>query len=53
MASLVAFLNSFMSYLLLFLVSVALVCVAVKGGITLRKGKNAKEALEAPLEENE
>ena len=47
MANLIAFLNSFLSYLLLFAVCVAVILVAVKIGITLRKNKDAKTALEA------
>ena len=42
MSNLVAFLNSFLSYLLLFGVFVIIVAVAVAIGITLRKSKNAK-----------
>lgn len=37
-----AFLNAFLSYFVLFLVFVILVCVAVFIGISLRKRKNAK-----------
>ena len=47
MANLIAFLNAFLSYLLLFAVCVAVILVAVKIGITLRKNKDAKTALEA------
>ncbi|MBR2950829.1 MAG: hypothetical protein IKC46_13415 [Lachnospiraceae bacterium] len=45
MANLVAFLNSFLSYLLLFGVCVAVVVIACVIGIRLRKNKDAKEAL--------
>ena len=43
----VPFLNSFISYLLLFIICVAVVCVAVKLGITMRRNKDAKDALTA------
>lgn len=39
----VAFINSFLSYLLLLLVIVVLGGIAITVGITLRKKKNAKE----------
>lgn len=45
MSNLIAFLNSFLSYLLLFAICVIVVAAAVKTGITLRKNKDAKEAL--------
>ena len=45
MSNLVAFFNSFLSYLLLFGVFVVIVMVAVAIGITLRKSKNAKEEM--------
>ena len=55
MVNLVAFLNSFLSYLLLFLVFVAIAAAAIAFGIFLRKGKNAKanaiDAETADLEE--
>ena len=44
MGNLVAFLNSFLSYLLLFGVFVVIVIIAVAIGITLRKSKDTKEA---------
>lgn len=50
MTNLVAFLNSFLSYLLLFAVCVIVVVVAVKIGITMRKNKDAKDALAASVE---
>lgn len=50
MANLVAFLNSFLSYLLLFAVCVIVVFAAVRIGIVLRKKKDAKEALETKEE---
>ena len=45
MANLVAFLNSFLSYLLLFGVCVAVVVIACVIGIRFRKNKDAKESL--------
>lgn len=42
---LVSFLNSFMSYLLLMIVIVAIVGVATAIGITMAKKKAAKEAV--------
>lgn len=53
MANLVAFLNSFLSYLLLFAVCVIVVAVAVKLGITMRRNKDAKDALAASVEETD
>lgn len=41
MTNLIAFLNSFLSYLLLFGVFVLLAALAIAIGITLRKSKNA------------
>lgn len=41
----VAFLNSFLSYLMLMLIIVVLGAIAITLGITLRKRKDAKEAL--------
>ena len=40
----IAFANSFLSYLVVFLVFVAVIALAVAIGITLRKGSNAKAA---------
>lgn len=51
MANLVAFLNSFLSYLLLFAICVAVVIVAAMIGMALRRKKNAEEALEAQKED--
>lgn len=45
MDNLILFLNSFMSYLLLFIICVAVIIVAVLIGIKLRKNKDAKEAV--------
>lgn len=51
MLNLIAFLNAFLSYLLLFVICVAVVIIAVKLGITMRKKKDAKEALSASVKE--
>ncbi len=40
----VLFLNSFLSYLLLFVICVAVIIIAVLLGIRLRKNKDAREA---------
>lgn len=53
MANLVAFLNSFLSYLLLFAICVIVVIAAVKIGITMRRNKDAKDALAASVEETD
>ena len=47
MANLIAFINSFLSYLLLFGVCVAAVIIACLIGVRLRRNKDAKTALEA------
>ncbi len=53
MTSLIAFLNVFCSYLLLFGIIVVLAVAAVFIGIRLRKNKNLKEAIEQkPLADN-
>ncbi len=44
MANLIAFLNQFMEYLVVFGVAVALVLIGVFTGIRMRKKKDAKEA---------
>ena len=46
MANLILFVNSFLSYLLLFVLVVALVIVACIIGVKWRKSKDAKAALE-------
>ena len=46
MANLIAFLNSFLSYLLVFVICVAAVALACVIGVTLRKKKDAKAAIE-------
>ena len=46
MANLILFVNSFLSYLLLFVLVVALVIVACIIGVKWRKRKDAKAALE-------
>lgn len=53
MSNLIAFLNSFLSYFLVFAVCVIVVIAAVKIGITMRKNKDAKDALAASVEETE
>lgn len=47
MTNLILFLNSFLSYLLLFALVVVLVIVACVIGVKWRKSKDAKAALEA------
>ena len=47
MANLIAFINSFLSYLLLFGICVAVVIAACLIGVRLRRNKDAKEALKA------
>ena len=47
MANLVAFLNSFLSYLLLFSICAAVILAAVWLGIMLRRNKDEKSAMEA------
>ena len=44
MDNLVLFLNSFLSYLLLFVICVAVIIVAVLIGVKLRRNKDAKDA---------
>ena len=46
----VSFMNSFLSYMVLMLVIVAVAGVAVFIGITMRKTKNAAESTEEALE---
>ncbi|MDE5938873.1 MAG: hypothetical protein K2H37_07305 [Lachnospiraceae bacterium] len=46
MTNLILFVNSFLSYLLLFVLIVALVIVACVIGVKWRKSKDAKAALE-------
>jgi len=54
MNNLILFINSFLSYLLVFAVIVVVVAVAVAIGITLRKKKDAKEmALESAAADKE
>lgn len=47
MNNLILFVNSLLSYLLVFVVIVIVAGIAIFIGITMRKKKNAKEALEA------
>lgn len=44
MDNLILFLNSFLSYLLLFVICVAVIIVAVLIGVKLRRNKDAKDA---------
>lgn len=53
MTNLIAFLNSFLSYLLLFAVCVIVVAAAVRIGITLRRKKDEKDALLARQSEED
>lgn len=53
MENLVVFLNSFMEYVICFLVFVACIGVAVFCGIKMRKAKNAKAQQEAATAEEE
>ena len=50
MTNLILFINSFLSYILVYIVSAVLIVTAVLLGIRLRKMKDAKEALEAASE---
>ena len=47
MNNLILFVNSLLSYLLVFVVIVIVAGIAIFIGITMRKKKNAQEALEA------
>lgn len=49
MTSLILFLNSFLSYLLLFVLIIAVVVVACIIGVKWRKSKDAKTAAEAGM----
>ena len=51
MANLILFVNSFLSYLLLFVLVVALVIVACIIGVKWRKSKDAKAALATGVQE--
>ena len=55
MNNLILFVNSFLSYLLVFAIVVVLCAIAIAIGITMRKKKDAKLALqrEAATEQNE
>lgn len=53
MTNLIAFLNSFLSYLLLFAVCVIVVAAAVRIGITLCRKKDEKDALLARQSEED
>ena len=45
MDNLILFVNSFLSYLLVFIVAVAVIIVAVLIGVKLRKNKDSKAAV--------
>ncbi|MCL2718510.1 MAG: hypothetical protein FWE14_06985 [Lachnospiraceae bacterium] len=47
MTNLILFLNAFLSYFLVYIISAAFVVIAVLLGIRLRKSKDAKEALKS------
>lgn len=51
MTNLILFLNSFMSYLVLVLIFVAVILAAIFIGIRLRKNKDAKEAAADAVQE--
>ncbi|MBD5544907.1 MAG: hypothetical protein HDR01_11895 [Lachnospiraceae bacterium] len=53
MNNLILFFNSFLSYLLLFVIMIALVVAACIIGVKLRKSRDAKLQAEALLEEEE
>lgn len=53
MNNLILFLNSFLSYLLLFVIMIALVVIACIIGVKMRKSKDARLQAEAVLEEEE
>lgn len=53
MNNLILFLNSFLSYLLLFVIMIALVVVACIIGVKMRKSKDARLQEEALLEKEE
>ena len=50
MNNLIAFVNEFLSYLLVFVVFVVAMLIAGKIGTTMRKSKNEKEAATAEVE---
>lgn len=53
MNNLILFLNSFLSYLLLFVIMICLVVIACVIGVKMRKSKDAKLEAEALLEKEE
>ena len=53
MNNLILFVNSLLSYLLVFVVIVIVAGIAIFIGITMRKKKNAQEALEAETADTE
>ena len=50
MNNLILFINAFLSYFLVYVISAVLIVTAVLLGIRLRKNKDAKEALAAASE---
>ncbi|MCD8380965.1 MAG: vanadium nitrogenase [Lachnospiraceae bacterium] len=52
MENLILFVNSFLSYLLVFAVSIAVAGVGIFAGYKLRMKKNAKDALENEQEQD-
>lgn len=53
MNNLILFLNSFLSYLLLFVIMIALVVIACIIGVKMRKSKDARLQAEAVMEEED
>ena len=50
MTNLILFINAFLSYFLVYVISAVVIVVAVLAGIRLRKHKDAKEAMAAAAE---
>lgn len=53
MNNLILFINSFLSYLLLFVIMIGLVVIACIIGVKMRKSKDAKLAAEAAMEKED
>lgn len=53
MNNLILFINSFLSYLLLFVIMIGLVVIACVIGVKMRKSKDAKLQAEALLEQED
>ncbi|MBQ7065731.1 MAG: hypothetical protein IJN92_02825 [Lachnospiraceae bacterium] len=53
MNNLILFVNSFLSYLLLFVIMIGLVVIACIIGVKMRKSKDAKLAAEAAMEKED